>query len=157
MAETAATRRLDELEAEAEAAVGAAAGPDDLEAARVRYLGRKSELTATLRSIRELPPEERGPVGQAANTVKQALESAYAARAAVVRSQELASALERERIDVTLPGRPPAVGALHPITQTIIECVDILRGMGFLTTRTPDRRAAASASRAQAASSSGSS
>src|SRR5919202_2066922 len=55
-----------------------------------------------------------------------------------MRKRELERSLERERIDVTLPGRPPSVGALHPITRTIAECVDILRGMGFLVTQTPE-------------------
>src|SRR5262249_50973822 len=74
----------------------------------------------------------------AANVVKRDLEQALAERESVVRAGELAQKLEDERIDVTLPGRRPSVGALHPISQTAAECIDILRGMGFLVTQTPE-------------------
>jgi phenylalanyl-tRNA synthetase alpha chain len=61
---------LDQLRSEAESAIRSAGGSAELEELRVRYLGRKSELTATLRSIGELPPDQRGPVGKAANEVR---------------------------------------------------------------------------------------
>jgi phenylalanyl-tRNA synthetase alpha chain len=85
-----------------------------------------------------MPREERAAVGQAANQVKRALESAFAEREAAARQRELADALERERLDISLPGRPPALGRLHPISQTIAQCVDVLRGMGFQVTQTPE-------------------
>jgi phenylalanyl-tRNA synthetase alpha chain len=71
---------LDSLRAEAEAAISAASSSAELEELRVRYLGRKSELTQTLRSIGELPPEQRGPVGKAANQARVALESLFVLR-----------------------------------------------------------------------------
>src|SRR3954471_22298691 len=77
-----ATARLDELRAEAEAAIAAAPDTAALEELRVKYLGRKSELTSVLRSIGELPPEQRGPVGGAANAVRTALEGLLGQRAA---------------------------------------------------------------------------
>ena len=83
-----AAARLDELRAEAEAAIAAAGDAAELEELRVRYLGRKSELTRTLRSIGELPPEERGPVGQGGQRGRQALEAA--ARASAARELEAA-------------------------------------------------------------------
>ena len=70
-----APARLEELRREAEAAIAAARSSAELEELRVRYLGRKAELTGILRSIGELPPEQRGPVGKAANEVKRALEA----------------------------------------------------------------------------------
>ncbi|MEA2379903.1 MAG: phenylalanyl-tRNA synthetase alpha chain, partial [Thermoleophilaceae bacterium] len=73
---------LAQLRTEAEAAVGAAASAAELEELRVRYLGRKSELTQALRSIGELPPEQRGPVGKQANEVRQALEALLEQRTA---------------------------------------------------------------------------
>ena len=79
--------RLDDLRSEAEAAVAAAADPGQIEELRVRYLGRKSELTGVLRGIRDLPPDQRGPVGQAANQVRIALESLLTDRAALLRRQ----------------------------------------------------------------------
>src|SRR5207302_10541136 len=100
--------------------------------------GRKSALSDLLGGMGRLAPEERRAVGSAANLVKRALEQAFAERESVVRQRELAQALERERIDVTLPGRPPALGALHPITQTLDECVEVLRGLGFQLTQTPE-------------------
>ena len=71
---------LDQLRSEAEAAIAAAGSAAELEELRVRYLGRKAELTATLRSIGELPADQRGPVGKAANEVKQELEGLLHAR-----------------------------------------------------------------------------
>ena len=73
----------------------------------MRYLGRKSELTTALRSIGELPPEERGKVGQAANAVRQALEELIGRRIRQLEDAELDARLSEDRIDVTLPGDPP--------------------------------------------------
>ena len=73
---------LAQLRADAETAIGAAQSTQELEELRVRYLGRKSELTGTLRSIGDLPPDQRGPVGKAANEVRVALEELLAERTA---------------------------------------------------------------------------
>ena len=130
--------RLDELRA---SAVGELDSTDDaasLEQWRITHLGRKSALSDLMGGLGKLSPDERKAVGSGANAVKRALEEAFGEREQVIRQRELASTLERERIDITLPGRPPALGALHPITQTITECVDILRGMGFALTQTPE-------------------
>src|SRR5436190_23286576 len=97
-----ATARLDELRVEAEASIAAAPDTATLEELRVRYLGRKSELTRVLRSIGELPADQRGPVGGAANRVRAALEEQLAARAAELEASELDERLVRDRIDVTL-------------------------------------------------------
>jgi phenylalanyl-tRNA synthetase alpha chain len=134
-----ATARLDELRSEAEAAVAAAGDPGRLEELRVRYLGRKSELTGVLRGIRELPPEQRGPVGQAANQVRQALESLIAARESALQNADLERRLAEDRIDVTLPGDPPQPpGFLHLVTQTRREIEDIFLGMGFSVVEGPE-------------------
>src|SRR3954467_5107823 len=95
--------RLEELRAEAEAAIAQARDAAALEELRVRYLGRKSELTGVLRGIRDLPPEQRGPVGQAANQVRQALEQILADRQKALEDSELERTLSQDRIDVTLP------------------------------------------------------
>src|SRR3954471_25100345 len=94
------TSRLDELRREAEAAVAAVAAPAQLEELRVRYLGRKSELTGVLRGIRDLPPEQRGPVGQAANQVRQSLEQMLADRQKSLEEADLERSLSEDRIDV---------------------------------------------------------
>src|SRR4051794_16914641 len=133
------TSRLDELRSEAEAAVAAAADPAQLEDLRVRYLGRKSELTGVLRSIRDLPPDQRGPVGQAANQVRQALERKLSDRAEALENSELEQRLASDRIDVTLPGDPPQPpGYLHLVTQTRREIEDIFLGMGYNVAEGPE-------------------
>jgi phenylalanyl-tRNA synthetase alpha chain len=131
--------RLDELRSEAESAVAAAREPDALEELRVRYLGRKSELTGVLRGIRELPPEQRGPVGQAANQVRQALEAQIAERENKLENADLERRLTEDRIDVTLPGDPPQPpGYLHLVTQTRRDIEDIFLGMGYSVVEGPE-------------------
>jgi phenylalanyl-tRNA synthetase alpha chain len=133
------TTRLDDLRSEAEAAVTASADPAELEELRVRYLGRKSELTGVLRGIRDLPPEQRGPVGQAANEVRQALERMLTERATALEDAALERSLTEDRIDVTLPGDPPlAPGYLHLVTQTRRDMEDIFLGLGFSVVEGPE-------------------
>ena len=131
--------RLQQLREEAESAVPAAASSAELEDLRVRFLGRRSELTGVLRSIGELPAEERGPVGQAANSVREAIEALLEERGRALSSSELDERLARDRIDVTLPGDPPSPnGHLHLITQTRREIEDIFIGLGFSVVEGPE-------------------
>jgi phenylalanyl-tRNA synthetase alpha chain len=124
---------------QAEKDVAAASSVKELEEAKVRYLGRKSELTTALRSIGELPPEERGKVGQSANAVRQALEELIAGRIKALEDAELDASLSEDRIDVTLPGdRPSAAGRLHLITETRREIEDIFLGLGFKVAEGPE-------------------
>src|SRR5918999_3717701 len=110
----AAMPELDSLREEAESAIGAAGSAAELEDHRVRYLGRKSELTAALRSIGELPPEQRGPVGKQANEVRRALEALLERRTAELEAAELDRRLADDRVHVTMPGDPPLPpGHLH--------------------------------------------
>jgi phenylalanyl-tRNA synthetase alpha chain len=132
------TERLAALREAALEQLGQADDSAALERWRAAQLGRRSPLSELLSGLGQLPKEDRAAVGQAANTVKQALEAAYAARQSAIHARELAAALERERLDVTLPGRLPGVGRLHPVTQTALEAVEILRGMGFQVTQTPE-------------------
>src|SRR5215212_7582767 len=94
--------RLDELRSEAEAAIAQSSTAAELEDLRVRYLGRKSELTTILRSIATLPPEERGPTGKAANEARQTLEEVLDLRKEALEASELEKRLQTDRIDVTL-------------------------------------------------------
>jgi phenylalanyl-tRNA synthetase alpha chain len=131
--------RLEQLRAEAEAAVHAARDTRELESSRVRYLGRKSELTRVLRSVGELPPQQRGPVGKAANTVRRALEDLLAKRAEALEAAELDARLLEDRIDVTLPGDPPRPpGRLHVVTETRREIEDVFIGLGFRVAEGPE-------------------
>src|SRR6266487_2112933 len=114
-----AQARIEELRREAEAAAAAAASAAELEELRVRYLGRKAELTTILRGIAELPQEERGEVGGAANGAREELEELLEHSAERLDASELEAKLVSDRVDVTLPGAPPRpVGHLHLIART---------------------------------------
>jgi phenylalanyl-tRNA synthetase alpha chain len=130
--------RLDDLRASAVGALDGAADTAALEQWRITHLGRKSALSDLLGGMGKLAPEQRKAVGVAANLVKREFEQALAERESAIHAREIAGTLERERIDVTLPGRPPTVGAVHPITRTIEECVAVLGSLGFQVTQTPE-------------------
>jgi phenylalanyl-tRNA synthetase alpha chain len=131
--------RIEKIEAEARAAIEAAAGTAELEELRVRYLGRKAELTTILRGIAELPQEERGKVGGGANRAQKALEELLAARAAELDAAELDQRLAGDRIDVTLPGAPPRPpGHLHLITRTTRQIEDVMVGLGYQVLEGPE-------------------
>jgi phenylalanyl-tRNA synthetase alpha chain len=130
---------LHQLRTEAEAAIGAAGSAAELEELRVRYLGRKSELTRTLRSIGELPAEERGPVGKEANEVRRALEDLLERQTAQLEAGELDRRLAKDRVDVTLPGDPPVrTGHLHLVSQIRRRMEDIFIGLGFSVLEGPE-------------------
>jgi len=110
----------------------------ELESWRIRYLGKKSRLTQVLRSLATLPSEERRLVGSRANEIKLSLQANSAQRKEFLERSYLASFLERERLDVTLPGRAVSIGRLHPVTQTLEEICDIFKNMGFQIFEGPD-------------------
>jgi phenylalanyl-tRNA synthetase alpha chain len=131
--------RIEQIEAEATAAIEAAPGTAELEELRVRYLGRKAELTTILRGIAELPQEERGKVGGGANRAQKTLESVLERRGAELDASELEESLASDRIDVTLPGapaRPP--GHLHLITRTTRQIEDVMIGLGYRVVEGPE-------------------
>jgi phenylalanyl-tRNA synthetase alpha chain len=130
---------LDQLRSEAEAAIRSAGSSAELEELRVRYLGRKSELTSTLRSIGELLPDQRGPVGKTANEVRVALEQLLGERTGELEASELDRRLAEDRIDVTLPGDPPQpAGRLHLVSQIRRKMEDIFIGLGFAVLEGPE-------------------
>jgi len=130
---------LDQLRSEAESAIRGAHDSAALEELRVRYLGRRSELTATLRSIGELPADQRGPVGKAANEVRVALEELLAERTAELEASELDRRLAEDRVDITLPGDPPLpTGRLHLVSQIRRQMEDIFIGLGFAVLEGPE-------------------
>ncbi|HEX7300315.1 MAG TPA: phenylalanine--tRNA ligase subunit alpha [Solirubrobacteraceae bacterium] len=131
--------RIDSLRAEAESAIATAESTPALEELRVRYLGRKAELPNLLRGVAELPPEERGSVGRAANQARQALEQLIEQRTEELEAGELDARLAADRIDVTLPGEPPQpVGRQHPLTATWRELEDVFTGLGFMVVEGPE-------------------
>ena len=116
---------------EALAEIRSAAAPGALEELRVRLLGRKGEITARLKALGTLAPEERPAAGKAVNEAKKALADAIAARRKELREGRLREELSAGGIDVTLPGRGVPPGAVHPVTRTIGRIRDILTGAGF--------------------------
>jgi phenylalanyl-tRNA synthetase alpha chain len=131
--------RIAQLRQEGEAAIGAAPDTTALEELRVRYLGRKAELPNLLRGVAELPPEQRGEVGKAANQARQALDALIEARGAELAAAELDARLATDRVDVTLPGSPPQpVGRLHLLTATRREIEDVFLGLGFTIAEGPE-------------------
>jgi phenylalanyl-tRNA synthetase alpha chain len=124
---TASEDSIAALKSEALAALREASSADDLEKWRVEFTGRKGRLTSVLRGLPELSPEERKVTGAAANRLKAELEEAFEQRQAASRSAEGPV----DAIDVTLPGRRPRQGRLHPSTQIIREMLDAFNEMGF--------------------------
>lgn len=110
---------------------------ENLEAWRIRYLGRKGELTAILRGLASLPPEERKSVGATANKVKASLEKSLKEKEREIK-ESLLSSVDSDAIDITLPGKPLPKGRIHPITQAINEVCDIFKSMGFQIAQGPD-------------------
>jgi phenylalanyl-tRNA synthetase alpha chain len=129
---------LDSLRREAHVGLEIAVSEQDLEDWRVKFLGRKGRLTELLRGLGSLSAEERPAVGQLANEVKNALQAAFDERDIAVKQQANRTAIESERVDITLPGRPLQLGSLHPITQTVQEIVQVFSKMGFQVIEGPE-------------------
>src|SRR5262245_8830208 len=131
--------RLDALTRELDAALAAAGNsPAAVEAVRVRFLGKKGELTALLKALSSLPEAERRTAGQAVNAAKATAEAALDAAKEAAEAGATAAEIARRRIDVTLTPRRPARGSLHPVTQTRRELEQIFRSMGFSVETGPE-------------------
>ena len=115
-----AKKALEEINTEAE-----------LDALRVALLGKKGELTAVLRGMGKLSPEERPEIGKLANIVREEIEAAIAEKLAALRVKALDERLKNEKIDVTAPGKSVSVGERHPLSKVENELCDIFRSMGF--------------------------
>ena len=98
---------------------------------KMKFLGRAGVVTAMLKKMRELSPEERPSFGKRVNAIRERLEQDFAAVEARLKERELAQKLESESLDVTMPGKRQQKGALHPVTRVKNELVDIFAGMGF--------------------------
>jgi phenylalanyl-tRNA synthetase alpha chain len=130
-------KELEELESKALKELGSLSQPNELELWRVRYLGKKSQLTGMLRSLAGLPLEERKAVGAQANEVKARLEAKFLeVHLGLVAKVEAIKG--KEAIDITLPGYPFPVGRLHPITQTMEEIREIFASLGFQVVEGPE-------------------
>ncbi|PYN04687.1 MAG: phenylalanine--tRNA ligase subunit alpha [Candidatus Rokuibacteriota bacterium] len=130
--------RVDAIVLQAREAVAAAQSSADLEKVRVGFLGRGGELTQLLRSLGSLAGEERPLVGAAANEAKRELEALLDARLATALEIERQAERRRRRLDLTLPGRRPPKGSLHPLTRVHDEIVAIFAGLGFSVAEGPE-------------------
>jgi phenylalanyl-tRNA synthetase alpha chain len=130
--------RVDAILEGARGAAVAARSAAELEEVRIRFLGRQGELTQLLRSLGSLSPAERPVVGAAANEAKRELEALLDSRLGEARETERAQARRQQRVDLTLPGRRPALGAIHPLTRVHDEIVAIFAGLGFSVADGPE-------------------
>lgn len=122
---------LNSIKNAAEGALSNAADLATLEELRVRFLGKKGELTAILKQMGSLSAEERPAMGQLANEVRGFIEEKLAERAKTLGDTALEARLKAEKIDVTLPGTAPALGRRHPLNLVLDEIKEIFLGMGF--------------------------
>lgn len=130
--------QLEQLRRQALDAIAAATSEDALQEVRVRFLGRKGELTGLMKGLGALPPDERPVVGQLVNTVKDEVEASIEQALSTARSEATAKRLASERIDVTLPGRGRRQGSKHPVTLVIEEVSEIFAGLGFSVAEGPE-------------------
>jgi phenylalanyl-tRNA synthetase alpha chain len=130
--------RVDAIAREAREAVLASTTSAELEQVRVRFLGRQGSLTQLLRSLGSLAPDERPRVGAAANEAKKELEHLLEVRLAETIETERRATRARERPDLTLPGRRPRRGAVHPLAQVHAQIVEIFAGLGFSVAEGPE-------------------
>lgn len=130
--------RLSEIKQAALAQLAEVNDGQHLQELRVRFLGKKGALTEILRGMGSLSAEERPVVGQQVNEVREAIESALDRRQSELEQAEVAAKLASQQIDVTLPGRLPAVGTMHPLARIIEEAEDIFLGMGFEVAEGPE-------------------
>ena len=109
-----------------------------LEQIKVRYLGKKGELTAVLRGMGSLSPEERPKIGQLANEIRESIEAAIAKKVQNAQAKALERKLKSEKLDVTVPGTALASGHIHPLTKVRRDLEDIFIGMGFQVVEGPE-------------------
>ncbi|OGP12696.1 MAG: phenylalanine--tRNA ligase subunit alpha [Deltaproteobacteria bacterium GWA2_54_12] len=130
--------RLEKLASEALGELSGASSMDAVLQLKTRYLGRKGEVASLLKELGSLSPEERKKAGEAINAVKARLEEAFDAKVAALEAGGRAERLQRERIDITLPGRTIRPGRMHPVTQVMEEIEEIFSGLGFDVAEGPE-------------------
>lgn len=131
-------QKLEALKIEALAKLQEVADPQALNDLRVKYLGKKGELTEVLRGMGGLSAEERPVIGLVVNDVRGAIEEIIAAKQEAFQQQETQNRLQAEKVDVTLPGRSLAQGGIHPLTRVVQEIEDIFIGMGYRVAEGPE-------------------
>jgi len=131
-------QQLETIRQQAMADLDAASTPAELEELRIRVLGKKGELTAVLKMMGKLSPEERPVIGQVANSVRAAIEERLEARKAELGAAVLEQKLAQEALDVTIPGKTVAMGHQHPMNMVLQQVKDIFVGMGYTVVDGPE-------------------
>ncbi|MBQ4515644.1 MAG: phenylalanine--tRNA ligase subunit alpha [Clostridia bacterium] len=131
-------QQLLKIAEEAKNVLSAATTAAELEDARVRFLGKKGELTAVLRGMGQLSAEERPVIGQVANEVRGQIEELIENKKTAVLAAERTAKLASEKIDVTMAGKKPTLGKRHPLTTVLDEVKEIFIGMGFSIAEGPE-------------------
>ncbi|HEX5141179.1 MAG: pheS [Thermomicrobiales bacterium] len=135
---TDAQATIDAMRSRATTELDAAGTLDELTAWERAYLGAKGEVTLFLRGLASLPADQRPIAGRGGNALKNELTSAWETRRTVLAAADLEQRLANDAVDVTLPGRPPILGATHPVTQMIDELSEIFALLGFQTVFGPE-------------------
>ena len=123
--------QLETMRSSAQEELKACKDARELDAVRVKYLGKKGAITGILKQMGKLSAEERPVMGQLANTVRADIESAIKEKQTALQEAALAETLQAETIDITMPGKKQTLGSLHPLTQVEQEIKEIFLGMGF--------------------------
>ena len=124
-------QQLEAIRKMAEKAIQNAKDQSEIEALRVKYLGKKGELTAILKQMGSLSPEERPAMGQLVNLAKQAVENLIAEKQAKLKAMAQQEKLKKETIDITLPAKVKKTGKLHPLNTVLDDMINIFTSMGF--------------------------
>ncbi len=123
--------QLEKLQSEALSAIAAASDEKAIDEIRIKYLGKKGELTALLKQMGGLSPEERPIMGQLVNKAKATLEEALQSAAEQFKSAAAEAKLKEETLDITMPSSPAVEGGLHPLNTVLNDMIDIFQSMGF--------------------------
>ena len=130
--------QLNNIKLEAEKSLNQAGSLAELESIRLQYLGKKGELTAVLRGMGQLTPEERPKIGQLANEVRSFIEKILEAKTKSLQEKERLSRLEKEAIDVTIPGKRRFIGKKHPLSIVMDEIKEVFIGLGYEIAEGPE-------------------
>ena len=123
--------KIEAIRAAAKAAIEKTASENEIEELRVKYLGKKGELTALLKQMGSLSPEERPAMGQLVNEAKQKLEALITEKKAEMKQKATEAKLKAETIDITMPAKEVKTGGIHPLNHVVNDMIDIFQSMGF--------------------------
>nr|WP_290223459.1 phenylalanine--tRNA ligase subunit alpha [Trichocoleus desertorum] len=130
--------QLEALRQEAQRAIATAETLDQLDQLRVKYLGKKGQLSQALGGMGKLPPEERPRIGALTNEVKEALQTDLDAKRTALQAAQIQAQLEAETLDVTMPGLYRPQGRVHPLNSTMDRALDIFTGLGYTVAQGPE-------------------